>query len=86
MVQTTATGSHSWVITGFNALPINSYVLIVGYIDMPAGYGYLGYGEIITYNNTDPTNIRANGFIIDFWSNGNFGINVLQAAGFNVDS
>ena len=32
---------------------------------MPASYGYIGTRYIYTYNNTHPTDIRANGFVID---------------------
>jgi hypothetical protein len=79
-------GTRSWVITGFSQLAAGSTVIIVGLIDLPSSYGYIGYGEIISYNNTHPTDIRTNGFIIDFYSNGNFGIYVNNAQGHNTDS
>ena len=45
----------------------------MGHIDLPTGASTdLGDGEIITYNNTHPTNIRGNGFIIDYHWDDNF--------------
>lgn len=74
------------MITGFNQLAAGSTVIIVGLIDLPGSYHYLGYGEIISYNNTHPTDIRTNGFIIDFYSNSNFGIYVNNYQAHNTDS
>jgi hypothetical protein len=74
---------RSWVITGFNLLPAGSNVFIVGYIDMPNSYGNIGTGEVISYNNTHPTNIRANGFIIDYVS-ANFGLYVRDTLSMNI--
>ena len=44
----------------------------MGYIDLPSTYHYIGGGEVITYNNTHPTDIRANGFIIDYHYDSDF--------------
>jgi hypothetical protein len=79
--------TRQWVITGFNALPGSSLVKIVGKIDLPTSYpssGWIGTGEIITFNNTDPA-IRTNGFIIDYFSSTQFGIQVNNAPSQNVD-
>lgn len=78
--------TRSWVLTEFAQLAASGLVYIVGYIDLPASSGYLGTGEIITYNNTHPTNIRANGFIIDYYTNGNFEISVANLNSNNVDT
>lgn len=59
---------------------------IVGLIDLPGSNGNIGTGEIITYNNTHPTNIRSNGFIIDYYYDTSFFISVNNAASQNVDS
>jgi hypothetical protein len=67
-------------------LAAGNVVKIVGEIDMPATSGNLGTGEIITYNNTHPTSIRTNGFIIDYYSNSNFFITVNNDIAHNVDS
>lgn len=77
--------TRQWAITGFNALNGGSTVKIVGYIDLPSSYHYLGAGEIITFNNTDATNIRSNGFIIDYFYDANFNIYVQDAPSQNVD-
>lgn len=90
MVQNT----RQWVITSFQALNGGSQVIIMGEIDFPTSYGSLngnydlGSGEIITYNNTDPINIRANGFIIDYVNDVNFGFQTQfpNANSWNVDS
>lgn len=82
MVQNT----RSWVITGFNALSVGNVIKVVGFIDLPGSNGYLGAGEIIAYNNTHPTNIRSNGFIIDYHYDSNFYINVNNNPSQNVDS
>lgn len=51
-------------------------IKIVGFIDMPGSNGNIGTGEIITYNNTHPTNIHDNGFIIDYYYDTTFFISV----------
>lgn len=39
----------------------------MGNVDITgSGNSYLGASEIISYNGTHPTNIRTNGFIIDY--------------------
>lgn len=82
MVQNT----RHWVITGFNALSGGSAVVIVGQIDLPSSSSWIGAGEIISFNNTHASNIRANGFIIDYFYSSTFGINVNNAQSQNVDS
>ena len=75
--------TRSWVITGFNLLPASSTVIIVGYIDFPNIAGTVGTGEVLSYNNTHASNIRANGFIIDYVSV-NFGLNLRNIEPLNV--
>ena len=82
MVQNT----RQWVITGFNALPASSYVVIVGLIDLPNSNGYLGAGEIVTFNGTHASNIRSNGFIIDYYTHSNWVVNINNHLSYNVDS
>lgn len=82
MVQHT----RNWVITSFTTLPASSRVKIMGYIDLRTTNGYLGGGEVITYNNTHPTDIRGNGFIIDYRYDSNFELNVANYASWNSDS
>lgn len=53
---------------------------------MPASNGYLGSGEIITYNNTHSTDIRTNGYIIDYVNDGNFDVQIVNSNSWNVDS
>jgi hypothetical protein len=77
--------NYSWVITGFNAMTVNDWVIVVGFIDLPSSNGYIGGGEIITYNNTHPSDIHYNGFIIDYYYHSNFMINVSNANSLNVD-
>ena len=78
---------NSWVVTEFNALPASSDVILRGYIDFPtASNAYIGPGEVITYNNTHPTNIRANGFIIDYRSDPNFEIATGDEKSHNFDT
>jgi hypothetical protein len=72
------------VITGFNALGGGSAIVIVGFIDLPNYAGYIGTGEIITFNNTHATNIRSSGFIIDYWT-GTFGPYTNNAPSQNMD-
>ena len=86
LVQTTNSGAKSWVITGFEALGNSQYIRIVGRIDYPNSNGYLGAGEIITYNMTDATNIRANGFIIDYQYDSDFDISLNNVNAQNGDS
>ena len=47
---------------------------------------YLGTGKIITYNNTHPTDINTNGFIIDYYYDTNFFIYINNDGSMNVDS
>ena len=77
--------TRNWVITSFATLAASSRVKIMGYIDMRTTNGYLGTGEVITYNNTHPTDIRGNGFIIDYHSDGNFEISAADYASWNAD-
>jgi hypothetical protein len=67
-------------------MTVGDVVKVVGFIDLPGSSGYLGSGEIITYNNTHPTNIRANGFIIDYFIDNNFFISLNNSGAMNVDS
>jgi hypothetical protein len=61
--------TYSWLITGYDTLPSNSQVSIVGSIDLPTVQtASLGMGYIVTYINTDATNVTANGRIIDYLS------------------
>ena len=61
--------TYSWLITGYDTLPANSKVSIVGSIDLPTVQtASLGMGYIVTYINTDATNVTANGRIIDYLS------------------
>lgn len=63
MIQPT----NSWVITEFQNLPGGSQVKISGEVDYTGTAGsFIGVREIVTYNNTHETNIRDNGFIIDY--------------------
>lgn len=63
--------SNTWVLTSFQALSTNSRVIIMGYIDIGGSVNtYLSVREIISYNNTHDTNIRTNGFIIDYLYDG----------------
>lgn len=82
MVQNT----RNWVITSFQALPANSRIIINGLIDLPSSYHYLGVGYIYTYNNSDASNIRANGFIIDYLYDSNFDFYVANSNSWNADS
>lgn len=78
--------TRQWVITGFNALSASSAIKIVGWIDLPTNQnGAIGAGEIITFNNTDPTNIRSTGFIVDYYYSSTFGISINNAQSLNVD-
>ena len=78
--------TRSWVITSFATLAASSRVHLMGYIDLRTTHGYLGTGEVITYNNTHPTDIRTNGFIIDYHSDSNFELYVQNYAAWNTDS
>lgn len=79
--------TRSWVITGFNQLPAGSKVILAGYIDFPSSSSvYLGAGQIITYNDTHPTDIRGNGFIIDYQYDSYFGIQLSDEKSHNVDT
>ena len=84
-MQTTNSGAHSWVITGFNALGTGQYIRIVGQIDFPTTDGSMGAGEIVTYNDTHATNIRANGHIIDYQYDGDFDFSINNARSMNGD-
>ncbi len=53
---------------------------------MPSSYGYIGTRYIYTYNNTHPTNIRANGFVIDYFGDSLADIYVQNSLSWNVDS
>lgn len=77
---------RSWVITGFNALVVGDVVKIVGEIDLPGSSGNLGAGYIMTYNNTHPTDIFTNGFIIDYYYDTTFFLSINNDAAQNVDS
>lgn len=78
--------TRQWVITGFNALNGGSTVKIVGKIDLPTSQsGWIGAGEILTVNNTDPSNIRSTGFIIDYFYSSTFGLNINNAPSHNAD-
>jgi hypothetical protein len=78
--------TRQWYITGFNALSAGSTVRIAGKIDLPTSqWGWIGAGEVITFNNTHPTNIRTNGFIIDYYYSGSFGLNINNAQSQNVE-
>lgn len=78
--------TRQWVITGFAALTGGSVVKIVGFVDLPLTQsGSIGTGEILTVNNTHPTDIKSNGFVIDYVST-TFGISVSTLASLNVDS
>lgn len=79
--------SNSWVVTEFDTLPASSDVILRGYIDLPTGANtYIGAGEVITYNNTHSTDIRANGFIIDYRSDSNFEIATSNEKSHNFDT
>lgn len=58
----------------------------MGYIDLRTTDGYLGGGEIVTFNETHPTNIRSNGFIIDYHYDSNFELYVQDRPAWNTDS
>ena len=78
--------TRQWYITGFNALSAGSTVRIAGKIDLPTSQsGWIGAGEVITFNNTHPTNIRTSGFIIDYYYSGSFGLNINNAPSQNVE-
>lgn len=53
---------------------------------MPASYGYIGTRYIYTYNNTHPTDIRTNGFVIDSLGVSPSDIYVDNYVSWNVDS
>jgi len=36
--------TRSWVITGFNAMAVNDWVRVVGFIDLPSTHSTLGGG------------------------------------------
>ena len=79
--------TKNWVITGFDTLAAGSKVILEGDIDMPTSSNvYLGAGEVITYNDTHATNIRANGFIIDYNYHSTFGIQTYDEESHNVDT
>ncbi len=59
--------TYSWVITSYETLPANSQINIVGSIDLPTVQtATLGMGYIVTYIDTDDTNVTTNGRIIDY--------------------
>ncbi len=61
-----------WVVTEFQALAAGSRVILMGYVDIAgSANNYLGACEVITYNSTHPTDIRTNGYIIDYHSDSN---------------
>lgn len=61
--------TYSWIITAFDELPANSQVSIVGSIDLPnIQTATLGMGYVVTYINTDPTNVFTTCRIIDYLS------------------
>ena len=82
LVQT----SRTWVITEFAELSAGSTVIIMGYIDLPGSYGNLGTGEVLSYNGTHPTDIRGNGFIIDYYTDSSFQLYVNNYLSNNIDT
>jgi hypothetical protein len=86
-VQTVSGGSSysSWIITGFDLLPANSQVKIVGQIDFPTIVtNSLGMGYVVTYSTQHSTNVFTNGKTIDYLST-NFPLAV-QNLTWNVDT
>ena len=86
-MQTVSGGSSysSWIITGFDLLPANSQVKIVGQIDFPTIVtNSLGMGYVVTYSTQHSTNVFANGETIDYLST-NFPLAV-QNLTWNVDT
>jgi hypothetical protein len=57
---------NHWVITSFQAAVPNTLIIIRGFIDLPSTAGSIGLGQIISYSQSDQTNIHGNGSIIDF--------------------
>lgn len=59
----------------------------MGYIDIAgSSSNYLGASEIISYNSTHPTNIRSNGFIIDYRYDSNSDIYLASYSSMNIDT
>ena len=78
--------TRSWVLTGFNAIAVGTLVKVVGMIDLPSTSGSIGAGYILTYNNTHPTDIFNNGFIVDYHYTSTFYISLTNAPSMNFNS
>ena len=53
---------------------------------MPNSDNYIGTRYIYTYNNTHSTDIRTNGFVIDYYGDSPSDIYVQNSLSWNVDS
>jgi len=78
---------NTWVITSFQQLPTSGRVILMGYVDIAgSSSNYLGASEVISYNSTHATNIRSNGFIIDYRYDSNSDIYLTSYSSMNIDT
>ena len=76
--------TNHWVITSFVPVGAGTSILIRGFIDLPAQSGTIGLGEIISYSDSHPSNIYANGSRIDYIKK-DFGLVVQNTSAMNIN-